>query len=44
MATTIQGSNKQATYPGANEHWNKHDCWHMPKEAECGLDVGLEAL
>lgn len=44
MATTIQGSSTQATYPGANERWNEHDCWYMPKEAECGLDVGLEAL
>lgn len=44
MATTIQGSNMKATYPGPNDRWNEHDCWYIAKEAKCGLDVGLETL
>lgn len=44
MATTIQGSNMQATYRGTNDRWDEHDSWYMTKEAECGLDVGLEIL
>lgn len=34
----------QATYSGANDRWNEHDCWYMAKKAKCCLDIGLEIL
>lgn len=42
--TRLQYLGMQATYPGANDLWDEHDCWCMAKEVECGLDAGLETL